>query len=399
MAGLAARGLAALSAVSIAGVLLLGSGPALPASAAETACDPESPTLLTQAPPALAQLGIASVRRLSSGAVRVAVVDSGVDAKNPHLAAAVDAGWDFVAGRAGGGTDTDGGGTAVAGQIAARPVRGSSVVGVAGAARIVPVRVYESTENGAVNPTAKRTAEGIAWASDQPGVKVIVVPRVLDTDSADLRRSVARATAHGALVVAAAGDAGQDEASSRVMFPAGYPDALSVTAVDAQGSVPDAVRHGPHIELAVPGAQVATAYFGGDCVLADPTPSTFYAAGYAGGVAALVAAAHPDEEPADWEYRLLATALRPKGADRDQRVGWGLVAPYNAINFVNDATPLGPKNPRFPAPESTVAPAMVPPVAAPEDVEHVEWPLASILFAAAALTVAALLFRRLRTPS
>ena len=61
---------------------------------------------------------------------------------------------------------------------------------------------------------------------------------------------------------------------------------------------------------------VLTTFMGaGDCVFSGDKPSTSYAAGYVGGVAALVAAAHPDETPADWTYRLTVTALRTTPAE------------------------------------------------------------------------------------
>lgn len=49
-------------------------------------CSSGAGTLIAQPPVALGQLGITSAWRLSQGeGVRVAIVDSGVDAANPHL--------------------------------------------------------------------------------------------------------------------------------------------------------------------------------------------------------------------------------------------------------------------------------------------------------------------------
>lgn len=361
------------------------------------ACDRSRITYLNQEPAAFGLLGIPSAWQLSTGSgVRVAIVDSGVDATNQHLAGAIDPGRDFVGGSTAGRTDLTGHGTAVAGLIAARQVNGSGLRGVAPDARIVPVRVYESEEDGRRHPDAAVTAEGIRWAARQPGVRIIVVPSSTASESPALEAAVRDATRQGALVVASAGnaDSGKDT-SDAVVFPAGYPDVLSVTAVDNTGKPSDAVRRGVHVELAAPGAGVLTTYFdAGDCVLAEK-PSTSYAAGYVAGVAALVAAAHPAESPADWEYRLLATALRPAGADRDKLVGWGIVAPSAAINFVNDGSRPGPANPRFPAPETSVAPVVVPP--APGAPATSPAPVVGgIGIGAIALVAAGLLWRRLR---
>ena len=337
------------------------------ASAPGAECVPGVEHLVNQPPPAVAQLGFSQAWGLSRGGVVVAVVDTGVDASNTHLGDAVLAGTDLL--DAGDGrTDSSGHGTAVAGQIAARPVPGSGVVGMAPDSLILPVRVYQDGSSEAVRagrgPDAARTAEGIRWAVDH-GAVIVVVPQSTPSDVEALRSAVDYATAAGAVVVASAGNATAQEDTTAVRFPAGYPSVLSVTAVDANGMPSDAVVHGTHVEVAAPGAGVLTTFMGsGDCMLAGATPTTSYATGYVGAAAALVAAAYPQESPADWEYRILATALRPTPSVRSTTLGWGLLAPYDALNLVNDGTTVGPPNPRFPAP---VPPAPVL-MARPEEV-------------------------------
>lgn len=341
----------------------------LPLAEGTQECTPGVPRYVDQAPAVLSQLGLSEAWALSSGAVLVAVVDSGVDARNAHLTQAVAVGTDLVDG-GDGWRDDSGHGTAVAGQIAAREVTGSGVVGVAPQAVILPVRVYADTSEESVRegrgPDALRTAEGITWAADN-GAVVIAVPQSTPSDVPELRAAVEYATRAGALVVASAGNASDDQQGASVRFPAGYPQALSVTAVDAQGHPSDALLHGVHVELAAPGSQVLTTFLdAGDCLLAADTPTASYATGTAAGVAALVASAHPQEGPADWEYRMLATALRPTPASRDNLIGWGIVAPYDALNMVNDGSLPGPPNPRFPAPVQTIAPVMPRPTPTPD---------------------------------
>lgn len=333
-------------------------GPAVPAHAeTDDPCDTSSRWIATE-PAAFQQLGVRSAWTMSDGRVRVAVVDSGVAADNPHLKGRLDQGTSVI-GAGGATTDVYGSGTAIASQIAAAHVEGSGLEGVAPKATIVPVRVFESTANGSATPTADRLAKGIAWASSQ-GVKIIVVGQATLTDSAALRSAVSKATKAGALVVAAAGDASlrtNDQQTGPVpTYPGAYPDVLGVTAVDAQGNATAASLTGPGVDLAAPGMSVLAAHGKGDCVMSASQPSTALAAGYAGGLAALVAAAHPKETPAQWQYRLLATALRPTPATRNSATGWGIIAAYPAINFVNDGTRPGPDNPQFPRSESTPAP-------------------------------------------
>ena len=410
----------ALAAATAAAVLVSGElGTPGAAWAADDdqgqACDPAATQYVAQAPAALAQLGASQAWTLSRGGVLVAVVDSGVDATNAHLPAdtVVLPGLDLVDPGGDGRTDASGHGTAVAGQVAARAVDGSGVVGLAPDSTILPVRVYASATDEDIRdgrgPTPERTAEGITWAADH-GAAIVVVPQstVSDVDGV-LEAAVDHASAAGALVVASAGNADDDDADAAgadadgddraVRFPAGFAPALSVTAVGTSGNPTDAAVHATHVEIAAPGAQVATAFLGaGDCVLAADTPSTSYAAGYVAAAAALVAAAHPDESPADWEYRLLATALRPSRDRRDDLIGWGIVAPYDAINLVDDGGLAGPANPRFPAAAEEAPVMMARPSPTVDPAPRLRTVVATTAGAGLALLCAALLVARLRRP-
>lgn len=380
----------AASLLLVGAVALAGPTP-VKADPTDGECSPAAGTLIQQPPPAFNDLGIVSAWRLSQGeGVRVAIVDSGVDTKNPHLKSAVDPGVDMT-GDGDGRTDTFGHGTAVAAIVAAREVEGSGLVGVAPSARIVPVRVYATNERDD-GPSAERVTAGIRWAAAQPDVRVIVVPLTTESDDSALRKAVDEATSRGVLVVAAAGNL-TDSGTPTVQFPAGFEATLSVTAVDTTGK---ALPGGVHVEVAAPGQQVLTVQGLSDCILASDQASTSYASGYAGGVAALVAAAYPDETPADWKYRMLATALRPDLAERSQTVGWGLLAPYDALNFVNDGSRPGPENPKFPAPIAQAPPGMARPDPAPDDAATIRLVVGGLTGVAAAIVVGGLLLRRLR---
>ena len=359
---------------------------------------------LPQVPSAYSFLGMKEALELSQGNVRVALVDSGVAADNAHLKNVVEPGIALVE-SGDGRKDASGHGTAIAGQIAARQVSGSGVIGFAPQSTIVPVRVYvdssDESKRADKGPSAGRTAAGIRWAAEQ-GIRVIVVPQSITSEDSALRGATDFAHAKGALVVASAGNAehnansgGQDPA---VRVPAGYPEALSVTAIDATGGISASVVHGTHVEIAAPGAQIATTFFAnGDCMFAGQTPSTSYATGYVGAIVALVAARYPEESPDQWKYRLLATALRSSPSQRTPELGWGIVAPFNALNFVNDGQMPGPQNPIYPPVQKTADAVMVKP-ALPVDTKTPRrlWAL-GISGAGLTIVVAVLLIRRLRT--
>lgn len=329
----------------------------------DDACTAGVPILVADRPSALALLGADGAWELATGAgVTVAVVDSGVAAANVHLTGAVVPGTDLV-----GGTDArvdvDSHGTAVAGIVAARPVGGSGLVGLAPEATILPIRVYvdrtEASLEAGLGPRDDRLAEGIRLAADA-GAQVINVSLSSPTDTPALADAVAYASGRGALVVASAGNRSQDDGPSVPRYPAAYPEVLAVTAVDAAGAPSAAVEHGPHVDVAAPGQSVLTAFLSdADCVLAGQEVKSSYATAYVSAAAALVAQRYPDETPAQWAHRLTVTAARPVATERSDDIGWGVVRPWAALTFVDDGSAAGPASPVHDAPAAAPQPAPV----------------------------------------
>ena len=358
----------------VAGVAL---GVAMPGAAsaadrssavAEESCT--ASTRIDQPVPALDVMQSELAWGITRGAgVTVAVVDSGVNAANPHLADAVVGGVNLVGDGtdAAGFTDTYGHGTAIAGQIAARPIDGSSVEGLAPEARILSVRVFAGTESQQVEagfgPSSPRLADGIRWAADQ-GAQIINVSMSTTQDEPSLRDAVAYAVGRGSLVVASSGNrdstlAVEESDADGARFPAGIPGALGVAAADLGGVVTDASIHGSHVAVSALGQSILTTSFaGGDCIYAADVPATSFAAAYVSAAAALVAAAHPDETPEQWAYRLEATAVRADPDARDDDAGWGVVQPYEAISLIPGQGIRGPVSPFAAA--GGAAPAPVP---------------------------------------
>ncbi|WP_163540719.1 S8 family serine peptidase [Occultella kanbiaonis] len=365
-ASLFRRGLAAAAALTLGGTLLIAA-PVAPVYATSTSenCSTDSPALVAASPPAFDALGVREAWELATGAgVVVAVVDSGVNVANVHLREGVLPGVNLVRGTDPATTDAEGHGTVAASIIAARGVEGSGLVGVAPEAEILPVRVYyassdEAQEQG-VSLTADRIAAGIRWAAEN-GADVINVSLSTTENIPAMEEAVAVATANGALVVASAGNRDTSTVSEDVpRYPAAYPGVLGVSAVDVNGAwVAGASFAGEWVDVVATGQQVPSAFhWAGDCVQApgDALPSSSWATAYTAGTAALVAQAHPDETPAQWAHRLMVTASRPQPAARDDQIGWGLVQPVAAIEFIDDGSAPGPPSPIHPAPEPAPAP-------------------------------------------
>jgi subtilisin family serine protease len=235
-------------------------------------------------------------------------------------------------------------GVHVAGTIGAVGNNGEGVTGVNWNVRIRPVRVLGLSGSG----TSYDLAQGILYAAGLPaddGTGGIVQPsdraHVINMSlggsgrSAIVEEAIAAAAGAGAVLVAAAGNSG----SSSPIYPAAFPEVISVSAVSPQGLPTVYSNFGSTINIAAPG---------GDVVLGNPShrvasttwdfvdgkPSYAYfvgtsmAAPHVAGIAALLLASNPALGPEQVRSRLLDYAV-PRG-DRD-RLGAGIVNARNSL--------------------------------------------------------------------
>lgn len=317
-------------------------------------CNTDNPQFHVGPIPAFDALGIRQAWRYSEGqGVTVAVVDSGVAAGNVHFEGALAPGANLVSEDDPEDRDAMGHGTTAAGIIAAREVEGSDVIGVAPLAMIQPVRAfYEVSEEAReenLHLTAARIAAGVQWAAEN-GAQIINVSLSTNQDDPELAAAVQTATDNGALIVASSGNRDTmdiDDPGPR--YPAAYDGVLAVSPVDAAGAWQAAAIHpNDFIDVAAPGQHVPSTFYNAhDCVFqaGESAPSTSWATAYVSGAAALVAARHPEETPEEWSYRLMATASRASTGERDDQVGWGVIQPVAALQFIDDGSAPGPPSP------------------------------------------------------
>jgi subtilisin family serine protease len=174
--------------------------------------------------------------------VRVAIIDSGIDATLPDFAGRIAEARSFVGGSPL--VDTEGHGTFVAGEIAAN-LDTQGIVGIAYTSQLLIAKVVKP--DGTI-PLAAETA-AIRWAADS-GARVInlslggvrdPVHTNRDTYSQEEADAVAYAYAKGAVVVASVGNG--DEAFSEpwpyASYPAALPHVIGVSALTRSGNVPE----------------------------------------------------------------------------------------------------------------------------------------------------------------
>lgn len=336
---------AAAAAAALAVVLL----PAPASARAYVACDNAvAPGKLSTATPYEDQLyDLARIAPVADGrGVRVAVVDSGVDATHPQLKGHVAAGTDFLKGNPDGRQDCLGHGTGVASIIAAAQVGDVPFHGLAPGATIVPIRISEQEEiNGkAVGDRGTSTdfANAIDFAADpaRGNAQVINLSLVMTQDDSQVRDAVARAIARGVVVVAAAGN--NATKGNLTPYPASYPDVIGVGAIGPNGLRADYSQHGPYVDIMAAGDKVTVAALHSGQTNGD---GTSYAAPFVSATVALLKQRFPALTPAQIAHRIVATADPAPGGRHSDEYGYGLLNPYRALTET-----LGPDVPASPAP-------------------------------------------------
>jgi hypothetical protein len=189
--------------------------------------------------------------------VRVAVIDSGIEANHPELKGRIVDSRSFVGGSV---TDVMGHGTFVAGEIAAATDNGLGIAGLAPPARLLVAKVVR--DDGSIPPGAEGRA--IRWAVAN-GARVInlslgsmrdPLDSTLDGFSPAEQSAVSFAVKRGVLVVASVGNGNDAPAMPWpfASYPAALPHVLGVGAYGRSGSVPMfSNRDELFVDLAAPG--------------------------------------------------------------------------------------------------------------------------------------------------
>jgi len=254
--------------------------------------DHSRPEHSTQGQYVLTTLRIKEAHRLATGArIKIAVIDSEIDATHPELQGAVETEFKVV-GNSGG---PDKHGTAIAGAI----VSHGDLLGVAPAARILAVTAF--SDAGGTTLTITR---GINW-SFQSGARIINMSFAGPEDPL-LHREVTAAYNRGLVLVAAAGNAGAD---SPPMYPAAYPEVIAVTATDSDDRVLQQANTGRYVAIAAPGVEIVAPHPGRTYQFST---GTSIAAAHVSGVAALLLERNPQLSADEIRSILVATADKVK---------------------------------------------------------------------------------------
>ena len=309
----------------------------------------------------LAESGITKAWEVSKGAnVKVAVIDSGVDAKHPDLKGVVVGGSDASGAGSADGQKSIGSkpehGTLVATMLAGRghqppkstatPTPGATpapgpdgIVGVAPEAQILSVSTWLGSQNPGGKTDQEQIPAAVRWAVDN-GARVINIS--LGSTSPEWPQSWDAAFLYAeqkdVVIVAAAGN--RVGGNVQVGAPATIPGVLTVAGLDRKGAASvDASSQGISIGVAAPAEN-----------LVGGMPGDGYAewAGTSGatpivsGVAALIRSKWPEMSASQVINRIVTTAKDAGAPGKDPIYGFGVL---NAEAALKDDVPETKVNP------------------------------------------------------
>jgi Subtilase family len=296
---------------------------------------------------ALPKLRLPEAHVLSRGAnVRIAVIDSGIDARHPELAGSIAETFDALGSKEGAHAH----GTGIAGAIVAH----AQLMGAAPAAKLLAIRAFGQSPNGAESNSFV-ILKALDYAAAH-GAQIINMSFAGPKDAL-IERGIAATATRGIAMIAAAGNAG---AKSPPLFPAANPNVIAVSATDAEDRLFAASNRGSYIALAAPGV---------DIFLPAPddkyqmTSGTSFSAAFVSGVAALILARNPALRSEELRAILMKTAHDLGSPGRDDLFGAGEADAYAAVQAVTaqPSTPVAasePPKPRETAPDQKETPAV-----------------------------------------
>ena len=241
--------------------------------------------------------------------IKVALIDSGVDYGND-----IDlAGWvTLVPGEEDMNPlfmDATGHGNSVAGLIAATD-NDKGITGINPNVELYSIQVLDENNCSPVS----RVVEAIYMAIEKK-VHIINMSFGISQYSAALEQAVKDADAAGILMIASAGNTGEDG----VQYPAAFDEVMAVGSVDKNADVTDTSAVGEEVEIVAPGELVrSTGVLGDERV----SSGTSLAAPQVAGAASLIWEKNPDM-PADFVRSLLNESANQYG--ESQKYGNGLL--------------------------------------------------------------------------
>jgi subtilisin family serine protease len=251
----------------------------------------------------------------TGGPIKIAVIDTGVDASHADLAANLLPGWNFFNNNADT-TDTANHGTFMAGTIAAVTNNRLGVAGMCWGCKVVPLKVSNSS-NGALEINV---VAALNYARDN-GIRIAVISYPVTGIPAVETAAEAFVAAGGTIFVAAGND------GLLITTIANSPHMMTMSGSSTMDGIFSYSNTGPHVDLAAPWFTTSTAPGG-----YGSNAGTSFAAAYAAGTAALVKTVNPNCAGTALMNLLQQSSDDLGTAGFDNKYGWGRLNAANAIS-------------------------------------------------------------------
>ncbi|HWU12030.1 MAG TPA: S8 family serine peptidase [Streptomyces sp.] len=256
--------------------------------------------------------------------IKIAVIDTGVNASTPSLEGQVLKGLDTTGVEGEETDDYEGHGTTMA-ELIAGTGKGGGLKGLAPGAKIIPMRVAAADWHPKGSVNSLDTVDAIRAAADSEA-KIISMSYGNDFMLDEELEAVQYAQSKGKLFFAAVGNEAKE--GNPVSYPAAYPEVVGVSSADRAGKVAEYSQNGSTVDIAAPGNDVpywCDETFQGYC---EGDGGTSAATAIASASAALVWSAHPDWTANQVLNVLFDTASRDweKGT-LSKYLGHGLIRP------------------------------------------------------------------------
>lgn len=276
--------------------------------------------------------------------VTIAILDTGINANHEDLQASIVPGYNFIDNN-NNPVDGHGHGTHVAGIAAAITNNGKGIAGVAGGAKIMPIKVMNDSGSG----DYASIINGIKYAADH-GAQVISMSLGGPGYSQAMQDAVNYAISRGASVVAASGNS-----NSAVAFPGNCDGVITVGAVGSNNQRASFSNYGPEMDVVAPGVNIISSYKG-NANSYTAMSGTSMATPFVAGVTALVKAANPNLTSAQVTQIIDQAATDLGTAGFDNYYGYGLVNADKAVDLALQGQTGNPS----PTPTPNPAPAPIP---------------------------------------
>lgn len=247
----------------------------------------------------------------------IAVIDTGISNDQPDLNGFILPGYSFVNSS----TDTNddnGHGTHVAGIISGSSNNGVGIASIGFKGPLLPVKVLDATGAG----TYGDVASGIIYATDN-GAKIINLSLGGPSSSRTLQDAINYALSRGVVVVAAAGNNGNNSP----VYPAAYPGVVAVTATDQNDNLSSFSSYGSHVYVGAPGSSIISTYYTGGYATLSGTSMAAPAVSGLIGLALSKGTTTPSTVLAD-----LKTTSEKVGQYPYDQNGWNQYLGYGRVN-------------------------------------------------------------------